>query len=231
MPAGNGGWGPSRQSPHRPAIATELPGAPPRRRPPARPRRPPRPACPRSQAGCSRRPLRSPAAARRRCAKLSGTVIRPWRSGISSEALAKKTRLRSLTAWVVSGWESQRLGDAGEFVPREDVEAALLPLPLGDHDSPSQLVPVLGGQEQPAFVVQPRRMSAEEHTGTHLLPPSASIALHCTPLSPTVNARWAPIWLSPPLKGQLAGGGAKWGTRRGRPGGAGEASPARPSRP
>ena len=71
-------------------------------------------------------------------------MIRPCLSGSSSEALAKKTRLLAL-----------------ELLLREDVQAALLA--LGDHYAPSKLFSVLGGQDQPALLVEPGGVSTEEH--------------------------------------------------------------------
>src|SRR5829696_7066738 len=83
-----------------------------------------------------------------------------------------------------------RVGDPAELGHREHVEASLLP--LGDHDALRQLVPELGRQEQPALVVEPWRVGAEEHGPTSARPVEVSydaggrpLVLHRAPPYPT----------------------------------------------
>jgi hypothetical protein len=54
--------------------------------------------------------------------------------------------------------------EAAELGLREDVEAALLP--AGDHQAPAERFAELGRQEEPALVVHPRLVGAEE--GRHV---------------------------------------------------------------
>lgn len=65
---------------------------------------------------------------------------------------------------------AQCLGDPLELPVREDVQAALLP--LRDHDSPGEFVTVLRRQEEAPFLVQPGRVSTEEHPVLTSNPPA-----------------------------------------------------------
>src|SRR5208282_6643818 len=78
---------------------------------------------------------------------------------------------------------AQGLSDAGELLLRKDVQAALLP--LGDHDSPSELFSVLRGQDQPALLVKPGGVSTEEHgcSPPTAYPPPCSTVPHISPPS------------------------------------------------
>src|SRR5207302_1517807 len=108
----------------------------------------------------------------------------------------------------------QRLGDPGELFLREDEQAAFLP--FGDHHAPSELVPVLRGQDQPALLVKPGGVSTEEHRCS---PPTP--ILHCAPLYPTfphgqrLKRRYRSLV---PTEGAGRRGGAGWREREG-PGG------------
>src|SRR5215467_15582750 len=93
------------------------------------------------------------------------------------------------------GRDAQRLGDPAEFRLREYVQTALLP--LRQHEPLRQFVAVFRGEEDPALVIQPRRVRTEKHRHSPPLPPTTTVHCgpsrptvhHCTPHSTTVNCR------------------------------------------
>src|SRR3954452_10234065 len=79
----------------------------------------------------------------------------------------------------------EAVGHGREVGDREDVEAEVLT--LGHHESLRELVPELGGQEEPVLLVQLGGVGAHEHPGTSTWLDPSSTLRHCTPLCSTVN--------------------------------------------
>ena len=151
----------------------------------------------------------------------AGIVTRPVLSGTSSKAPEKKRRCRSRAGPLVNGALEKFVRELGEARRGEDVQAVLLA--ARDDQPGGQVVAVLGGQEQPALVVEAGSVGPEEQRHRPLAPPRslrlswfnqphrASCARHRTPLSPTRRASKALESAIGPITVQVSVGGARWG--------------------
>ena len=143
--------------------------------------------------------------------RAAGMVTRPCLSGTSSDG---QEHAGVVAGGLAGGGACLHLGgETHELVHGEDVEAALLA--SGDDEALSEAVAELGGEEEPALLVEPRGCGSRE---TRRSPPfwrlqstpPASCAPHFTPPYPQRAPITVYFYADFRLFLQVRRGGAKW---------------------